>query len=100
MQYIWVSYSHNLLLFQNDLYKRGLKAKFKISKWFGDMHQNVDTMLHLFDHTVKSVLAANNVVVVCKSYFINTLKQSVALLRHMNIICLMRGVSLVDIDAI
>ena len=45
---------------------------------FGDMHQNVDTMLHLFDHTVKSVLAANNVVVVCKNYFINILKQELS----------------------
>ena len=41
---------------QNDLYKRGLKANFKISKCFGDLHQNVDIMLHLFDHTFKPVL--------------------------------------------
>ena len=41
---------------QNDLYKRGLKANFKIGKCFGDLHQNVDTVLHLFDHTVKPVL--------------------------------------------
>ena len=37
---------------QNDLYKRGLKK----SKCFGDLHQNVDTVLHLFDHIVKPVL--------------------------------------------
>ena len=37
---------------QNDLYKRALKAQFKLSKCFGDLHQNVDTILHLFDHTV------------------------------------------------
>ena len=41
---------------QNDLYKRGLKANFKIGKCFGDLHQNVDTVFHLFDHTVKPVL--------------------------------------------
>ena len=41
---------------QNDLYKRGLKANFKIGKCFGDLHQNVDTVLHLFDHKVKLVL--------------------------------------------
>ena len=41
---------------QNDLYKRALKAQFKLSKCFGDLHQNVDTILHLFDHTVKPVL--------------------------------------------
>ena len=39
-----------------DLYKRALKANFKLRKSFGDLHQNVDTMLHLFDHTVKPVL--------------------------------------------
>ena len=37
---------------QNNLYKRGLKANFKIGKCFGDLHQNVDTVLHL----VKPVL--------------------------------------------
>ena len=58
---------------RNDLYKRELKTNFKISKCFGDLHQNVDTMLDLLDHTVKSVLAANNVLVVCKMYYINTL---------------------------
>ena len=78
MQCIWVSYSHNLLLFHTDLYKRGLKANFKISKCFGDIHQNAETMLHFFDHTVKSVLAANNVVVVCKIHFVNTLKQGLS----------------------
>ena len=41
---------------QNDLYKRGLMANFKIGKCFGDLHQNVDTVLRLFDHTIKPVL--------------------------------------------
>ena len=41
---------------QNDLCKTVLKANFKIGKCFGDLHQNVDTVLHLFDHTVKPVL--------------------------------------------
>ena len=41
---------------QSVLYKRGLKANFKISKCFGDLHKNVDTILHLFDHMVKPVL--------------------------------------------
>lgn len=40
---------------QNDLYKRALKAYFKLSKCFEDIHRNVDTLLHLFDHTVKPV---------------------------------------------
>ena len=28
-----------------------------MSKCFGDLHQNVDAMLHLFDHNVKPVLS-------------------------------------------
>ena len=38
---------------QNDLYKRALKAYFKLSKCFGDIHRHVDTLLHLFYYTVK-----------------------------------------------
>ena len=41
---------------QSDLYKRGLKANFKLSKCFDDLHKNVDTILHLLDHAVKPVL--------------------------------------------
>ena len=44
---------------QNDLYKRGLKANFKIGKCLGDLHQNVDTVLHLFDHTVYFIYLYN-----------------------------------------
>ena len=41
---------------QEDLYKRALKAYFKVSKVFGQLHQNVNSILHLFDHTVKPIL--------------------------------------------
>lgn len=41
---------------QHDLYKKALKANFKISKVFGNLHQNVNTILHLFDHTLKPIL--------------------------------------------
>ena len=36
-----------------DLYKRGLKAFFKLKSIFGDLSPNVNTSLHIFDHTVK-----------------------------------------------
>ena len=39
-----------------DLYKRGLKAFFKLKSMFGDLCPNVNTSLHIFDHTVKPVL--------------------------------------------
>ena len=40
---------------QNDLYKRALKASFKISKVFNQLHQNVDRIIHLFDHSIKPI---------------------------------------------
>ena len=39
-----------------DLHKRGLKAFFKLKSIFGDLSPNVNTSLHIFDHTVKPVL--------------------------------------------
>ena len=39
-----------------DLYKRGLKAFFKLKSIFGDLSPNVNTSLHIFNHTVKPVL--------------------------------------------
>ena len=36
-----------------DLYKRGLKAFFKLKCIYGDISSNVNTSLHIFDHTVK-----------------------------------------------
>ena len=39
-----------------DLYKRGLKAFFKLKSIFGDLFPNVNTSFHIFDHTVKPVL--------------------------------------------
>ena len=41
---------------QEDLYKRALKAHFKLRKSFEDLHDNVDTILHIFDHTIKPIL--------------------------------------------
>ena len=39
-----------------DLYKRGFKALVKLKSIFGDLSPNVNTSLHIFDHTVKPVL--------------------------------------------
>lgn len=41
---------------QNDLYKRALRAHFKLQKCLGDIKPNINTLLHLFDHTVKPIL--------------------------------------------
>lgn len=41
---------------ENEIYNKGLKAYFKFSRCFGDNRPKVSTFLHIFDHTVKSVL--------------------------------------------
>ena len=40
----------------NEIYNKGLKAYFKFSRCFGDNRSKVSTFLHIFDHTVRSVL--------------------------------------------
>lgn len=46
------SFSHA----KSDLYNRGLKAFFKLKGIFGDLSPNIDTSLHIFDHTIKPIL--------------------------------------------
>ena len=41
---------------QLDLYKRALKAYFKLLKSFGNIKPSVHTLIHLFDHTIKPIL--------------------------------------------
>ena len=41
---------------KHDLYKRGLKACFKLKKCFEHNKPKIKTILHVFDHTVKPVL--------------------------------------------
>ena len=41
---------------RKDLYNRGLKAFFKLKSIFGELTPNVDTSLHIFDHTIKPIL--------------------------------------------
>jgi hypothetical protein len=40
---------------KHDLYKRGLKACFKLKKCFEHNKPKIKTILHVFDHTVKPV---------------------------------------------
>ena len=56
---IWAFYSQLPVVFSHaklDLYKRGLKAFFKLKSIFGNLSPNVNTSLHVFDHAVKPVL--------------------------------------------
>ena len=41
---------------QIDFYNRARKASLKLSKTLGQLHRQVDTVLHLFDHTIKPIL--------------------------------------------
>jgi exonuclease III len=41
---------------QQDLYHRGLKAYFKMAKMLSTEYSDTNTILHLFDHTIKPVL--------------------------------------------
>ena len=41
---------------QEQLYKKGVKAYFKLTKDFLSMHPSVKTSMHMFDHTIKPIL--------------------------------------------
>jgi hypothetical protein len=41
---------------KTELYKKGLKAYFKLLKSFGDFTPGVTTSLHLFNHTIKPII--------------------------------------------
>ena len=41
---------------QDELYKKALKAYFKLSKDFLSLHPSVKTSMHVFDHTIKPIL--------------------------------------------
>jgi predicted transcriptional regulator len=41
---------------KEELYKRGLKALFKMYKCFEGQKPKIKTLLHIFDHTVKPIL--------------------------------------------
>jgi len=41
---------------KSDLYKKGLKAYFKLKKCFEQYKPKIKTVLHVFDHTIKPIL--------------------------------------------
>ena len=41
---------------KTDLCNRGLKAFFKLKSIFGELSPNINTSLHIFDHTIKPIL--------------------------------------------
>ena len=41
---------------KSELYKKGLKAYFKLCKNIFNLHPSIRTSLHIFDHTVKPIL--------------------------------------------
>ena len=41
---------------QTALYKRALKAQFKLTKCFSNMSPKLDTLLHFFKHTVEPIM--------------------------------------------
>ena len=41
---------------QEDLFKRALRAQFKLTKCFSNSSPRPDTLLHLFEHTVESIV--------------------------------------------
>ena len=53
---IYVSASGSFTEAKDDLYKRGLKALFKYKKSFNLYKPKINTLSHIFDHTVKPVL--------------------------------------------
>ena len=57
-KYLGIVFSSNgsFSICQEDLYKRALKAYFKISKYFVNVKASIRTFLKLFDHTVKPIL--------------------------------------------
>ena len=41
---------------QSDLYKRALRAQFKLSKCFSSLTPKLDTLIHLFEHTIEPIV--------------------------------------------
>ena len=48
--------SGSFTLAQDELYKKALKALFRLQKYFLSLNPNVSTALHVFDHTIKPIL--------------------------------------------
>lgn len=53
---IWFSSSGSYSYAQNELYKKSLKAFFKLKKDLLSLNPNIRTSMHVFDHTIKPIL--------------------------------------------
>lgn len=53
---IYFSASGSFSYAKSELYKKGLKAYFKLCKTILNLHPSIRTSLHIFDHTVKPIL--------------------------------------------
>ena len=53
---VYFSASGTFSFAQNELYKKGLKAFFKLQKDFLSMNPKLKTSMHVFDHTIKPIL--------------------------------------------
>jgi hypothetical protein len=53
---IWFSSSGSYSFVQNELYKKSLKAFFKLKKDLLSLNPNIGTSMHVFDHTIKPIL--------------------------------------------
>ena len=53
---IYVSASGNFCFAQSELYKKSLKAYFKLQKYLLSLNPDIDTSIHVFDHTIKPIL--------------------------------------------
>ena len=53
---IWFSSSGSYSYAQNELYKKSLKAFFKLKKDILSLNPNIRTSMHVFDHTIKPIL--------------------------------------------
>ena len=53
---LYFSASGSFSYAKSELYKKGLKAYFKLCKNIFNLHPSIRTSLHIFDHTVKPIL--------------------------------------------
>ena len=53
---VFFSASGTFSFAQNELYKKGLKAYFKLKKDLLSLNPNLKTSIHVFDHTIKPIL--------------------------------------------
>ena len=87
----------------SDLYKKGLKALFKIRKCFEYYKPKLKTLIHIFDHTVKPVVLygsdiggtflANKLHVHEDNYFFNICKKFNGEKEHVNFCKYLLGLS-------